>query len=408
MPPHEAAAEVARRLEVLPARLRTAALAWQRDAADLERDLSTAPAGAPLRGLPYLAKDLYDVAGVPTRAGSPFLASVRAVTDDSTLIRRLRTLGAALAGKTHLVEFAAGLTGENRTFGDCPHPHAPDRLAGGSSSGSAALVAAGVAPFALGTDTGGSVRVPAACCGLYGYRGAPGDAFIRDAFPLSPTCDTAGWFTAHRRDLIELTASLVPEFAGSGVRTRGVYLRADDLLPGMPVDAACSAAAAHVAEPVDDATREALLESWRGSNDAYATLVMHDAHAVHHAWLGPHRADYDPVIWQRFSDAGRFSAERVSEARAHAERIRAVFAELFRTHDFLVLPCSPLPALLKSECTPQVRQAILTFTTPASLAGLPSVTVPVPLANGLTAGLQILVPCGRQQVLRHVLERWPA
>src|ERR1019366_9194510 len=108
----------------------------------------------------------------------------------------------ALAGKSQMVEFASGLTGENPHYGDCPHPRFPERLSGGSSSGSAALVAAGVVPFAIGTDTGGCIRVPAAWCGLYGFRQSPGEELIRDAFPLSPTMDTAGWFTAHAADML--------------------------------------------------------------------------------------------------------------------------------------------------------------------------------------------------------------
>ncbi|MBI3885075.1 MAG: hypothetical protein HY302_05020, partial [Opitutae bacterium] len=191
--PTEAAREVHERVAALPDALRRAALASLRPekemAADFERqsaDGAGAPsprsfpddaAGAPhpqrnanLASIPYLVKDLFDVAGLPTNAGSAFLAKVRPTpARSSSLVRRLDELGAVFAGKTHLVEFAAGLTGENRTCGDCPHPRFADRLSGGSSSGSAALVGAGVVPFALGTDTGGSVRVPAAFCGVYGF-----------------------------------------------------------------------------------------------------------------------------------------------------------------------------------------------------------------------------------------------
>ncbi len=401
--PRQAAREVTQRIAALPPTLRRAAVAWERAEETIEQALSGVPADAPLRGLPYYAKDLFDVAGAPTRAGSSFLADVRPVTANSTLIHRLRELGAALAGKSHLVEFAAGLTGENRTYGDCPHPHFPDRLTGGSSSGSVALVAAGVVPFALGTDTGGSVRVPAAFCGLWGYRGVPGHDYIRDAFPLSPTCDTAGWFTANVADLGELGDALLGFLPTDPRPPRGVFLRANALHPDSPVDAACTAAATRLAEPADAATRDALLASWRDSIDAYATIVMHEAHAVHRAWLEPQRAAYDPAIWQRIDDAGRFSADKVAAARATAERIRADFAAFFQVHDFLVLPCAPLPALTKAQCTPETRKAILAFTTPASLAGLPCLSIPVPLGDGLTAGLQVLVSPERQSVLRQVL-----
>ena len=167
-------------------------------------------AAPPLHGVPYLLKDLFDLAGVPTKAGSTFLDRSDPLTRATApIVQRLRELGAVLAGKTHLVEFASGLTGENPHYGDCPHPHFPDRLSGGSSSGSAALVAAGVAPLAIGTDTGGSVRVPAALCGLYGFRLTPDDELIRDAFPLAPTMDTAGWFTANAKDMLTVWRATV-------------------------------------------------------------------------------------------------------------------------------------------------------------------------------------------------------
>lgn len=401
--PEEAAREFARRALALPLALRDAAFAWAPTEDGLAAALAAAPANAPLRGVPYLLKDLFDVVGLPTRAGSPFLAAVRPVERDSHLVVRLRELGAALAGKTHLVEFAAGLTGENRTFGDCPHPTAPGRLAGGSSSGSAALVGAGVAPFAVGTDTGGSIRVPAAFCGVFGYRGVPGDPFIRDAFPLAPSCDTAGWFTARADDMVEsLDALLGPAPAGA-TAPRGVTLRAADLWPDAPVDAACTAAAQRLAPLADRATAAGLLESWRDATDAYATLVAHDAHAVHRPWLQAHRSAYDPTIWQRIEAAAGFDAARLDSARAVRERVRRDFAAFLAVHDFLVLPCAPFPALTKAQCTAEARRAMLTFTTPASLAGLPVLTVPVRLRDGLSAGLQIVARDANSPVFRRVL-----
>jgi len=204
--PAAAAREVHARVTALPAPLRNAALAWLKPERDLAAELTVggalrpdetqsplpesghnAPPTRPLTGIPYLLKDLFDLTGVPTRAGSTFLDKVRPTPNhDCRIASELTRLGAACAGKTHLVEFASGLTGENPHYGDCPHPHRPDRLSGGSSSGSAALVAAGVAPLAIGTDTGGSVRVPAAWCGLYGFRLTPGDELIRDAVPSRP------------------------------------------------------------------------------------------------------------------------------------------------------------------------------------------------------------------------------
>lgn len=402
--PAEAARQVSARLAALPPALRSAALAWQPSAEALVAALAAAPSSAPLRGLPYLLKDLIDVAGAPTRAGSSFLAAVRPAGPDATIVRRLHALGAALTGKTHLVEFAAGLTGENRTFGDCPHPQRADRLAGGSSSGSAALVAAGVVPFAIGTDTGGSVRVPAAFCGLHAYRGPPGDPLIRDAFPLSPSCDTAGWFAAHPGDLRELLVALLGEPRTAARAPQGVFLELSDLLPGVwPTAEPCARSARTFAAPADADTRRFLREAWRDVIDAYVTVVMHEAHATHAPWLSTHRDRYDPAIWQRLHDAGGLAAERVAGARAAFARVRHAFATFFATHDFLVLPCTPMPALTKADCTPAARQAILACTTPASLGALPCLTLPVPLGDGLTGGLQVLAPEPNSFVFHHLL-----
>lgn len=421
MAPAQAAREVHARVAALPEKLRAAALAWLKPEAELAAELapssderqrvetSRLAPRSPLHNIPYLLKDLFDAAGTPTKAGSTFLHQIRPTPGDSAIVQRLRALGATLAGKTHLVEFASGLTGENPHYGDCPHPHFADRLSGGSSSGSAALVAAGVTPLAIGTDTGGSVRVPASWCGVYGFRLTPGDEFVRDAFPLAPTMDTCGWFTANAADMLATWRVLVETElrAGSsnlhgvqvppgktGPTPRGLFLRLRDLLPdaGRELDEACAQAAAQFATPADTLTRASLLAAWRDAVETYVTIGMSEAHAVHRDWLAPYREHYDPVIWQRFTDAGKWPAEKIVLARAKLEAIRLDWAGYFGAHDFLVVPAVPSAAPTKAECTPELRSNILTLTAPASLGGLPCLTVPVPLANGLTAGLQIVAP----------------
>ncbi len=446
---HEAAREVHRRIAALPENSRHAALAWVRPESELAAELSrsesvggvlhpdssaapspsgykTPPARSPLRGLPYLLKDLFDLAGAPTQAGSTFLNSVRGTpTQDSALARRLRELGAACAGKTHLVEFAAGLFGDNSHYGDCPHPHDLTRLSGGSSSGSAALVGAGVVPFAIGTDTGGSVRVPAAFCGVYGFRLSPGDEYIRDAVPLSPSLDTAGWFTANAADMrtawqalatprrvnAEAPAKAAGTAGASAVTTaapfRGAYLPAASF--GISFDpataAACDRAAASIAVPADRATADALFASWSGAIDAYTITALHEAHRVHRNWLAPYREHYEPGIWQRFSDGGRFTADQLAKAAATFAHARTVFRQFFGSYDYLILPATPFPALRKADCTPEARKALLTLTTPASLAGLPVLTIPVALPSGLTSGLQIVLPVPDSPVVPWLLHQ---
>jgi len=414
----EAARTVHSRLAALPENLRRAALAWlsseQKLAADLAGGSGSCPTVAgqesgppPLHGIPYLLKDLFDLAGVPTNAGSTFLNPARGTPSrDSALALRLRELGAACAGKTQLVEFAAGLFGDNSHYGDCPHPHFPDRLTGGSSSGSAALVAAGVVPFAIGTDTGGSVRVPASFCGVHGFRLSPGDGLIRDAMPLSPSLDTAGWFTANATDMLAAVTALVGPVR-SGQEPRGCFLPTAALGVSFDPETAvvCDRAAAAFAQPADQATTSALRSSWQGAIEAYTVTALHEAHAVHRDWLAPYREHYEPGIWQRFSEGGRYTTGQLAGAAATFARVRTAFRQYFSGHDFLVLPATPFPALRKADCTPEARQALLTLTTPASLGGLPVLTIPVPLPSGLTAGLQFILPAADSPAVSWLLGR---
>lgn len=422
MTPAQSAREIHARVAALPAPLRKAAVAWLRPEADLAAQLQAAAAGSALRGVPYLLKDLFDLAGVPTRAGSTFLDKIRPLpARDSRIAEELGQRGAVCAVKTHLVEFASGLTGENPHYGDCPHPRFPDRLSGGSSSGSAALVAADVAPLAIGTDTGGSVRVPAAWCGLYGFRLTPGDRLITDAFPLAPTMDTTGWFTTGATDMLttwqvitgranrpdEPSDNKVIPAHPEDSPYHGCYLSARRLVPGMSeeVATACDYAAASLTARADSTTEASLLTSWRDAVETYVTIGMSEAHTVHRDWLAPYHEHYDPVIWRRFTDAGNFPPEQLSRARQRLAEIRTTWQDFFRTHAFLVLPAVPGPAPTKAEATVELRRAILTLTAPASLGGFPVLSLPVPLKSGLTAGLQVVLPSADSPVVPWILNR---
>lgn len=398
--PATAARAVHQRVAGLAPALRRAAVAWIAPEAKLAAEIKEAGKArergstAAVHGVPIAIKDLFDLAGIPTFAGSTFLPEIRPTpTRSSRLVHRFETIGAVPAAKTHLVEFASGLTGENPHYGDCPHPGFPDRLTGGSSSGSVALVAAGVVPLALGTDTGGSVRVPASWCGLYGFRLVPNDEYIRDAFPLAPTLDTAGWFTGNAADMLATWRAFTSE-GESDHPLPGCFVSLRDLIPDADpaIIAATDAAARNLCLPADDATRDGLLESWRDAVDAYLGIGMTEAFAVHREWLGPLKNRYDPVIWQRFTDAGTWSQQRVIRSHAVREQVRLNFEEFFRAYDFLVLPAVPFPAPRKSDATAELRKRVLTLTAPASLAGLPCLTIPVPLPSGLTVGLQVIVP----------------
>jgi amidase/aspartyl-tRNA(Asn)/glutamyl-tRNA(Gln) amidotransferase subunit A len=391
--PADAAREFRRRAgTLLPPAQRRAVFAHLPSPETLESAFDSAPPGSPLRGVPYLLKDLFDVAGLPTFAGSTFLPEIRpAPSRDGAIVRDLRAAGAVFAGQTHLHEFAWGLTGENPHYGDCEHPRFPGRTSGGSSSGSAAAVAADVVPFAVGTDTGGSIRAPAAFCGVYGFRGVPHHPWIADAFPLAPSFDTAGFFARTARDLrIALEALLAPVARPPSDRPlRGGYLA----LPGVDpeVAAACAAAAASLAPPADAETAGELRHRFAPAAELYGVLGGSESAAVHAPWADRYRDRYDPSVWQRCERARSLSPAQVAAAEAQVASLRDAWQHYFKTHDFAVLPAVPFPALTKADCTPGNRARMLSLTAPVSLAGLPALCLPVPLPSGLSAGLQVVV-----------------
>ena len=400
--PAHAAREVHRRIRsrLSPGQQR-AVIAQLPDEAALTAAFEQADRKSPLGGIPYFLKDLFPVAGQTMLAGSTFLPEVRpAAVQDSALVSDLRRAGAVYAGRTHMHEFAYGISGENPHYGDCERPGFPGRVTGGSSSGSAAAVAAGIVPLATGSDTGGSVRLPAAFCGLFGFRLTPRQKYIADAFPLSSSYDTAGWFTATAADMLATIAALIGLGAINGT-PRGSYLE----LPGLDDDVAraCSAAAAQFTSPADAATRSALLAAFSTTFDTYNTVVAEEAWTVHRAWAERFQSRYDPGVWQRLDRARTLTEAQRDAARHGTAAIKAGWAHYFRANDFLILPASPCPALTKAECTPANRLRILTLTAPASIGGFPVLTIPVSLPSGLTTGLQIVVPSAQSPVVSWLL-----
>ncbi len=401
--PAEAAYEVHRRADALAPAQRRAVIATLASREELEQRFASASDTSLLSGIPYFLKDLFDVVGEPTFAGSQFLPEVRPTPPrDSAIVRALHDAGAVRAGKTHLHEFAYGITGENAHYGDCEHPRFPGRSTGGSSSGSAAAVAAGLTPFAIATDTGGSVRVPAAFCGLYGFRTIPGDQFIRDAFPLAPTCDTAGWFTATPADMLVAIGELV------GLRTstrapRGCYLEFGELDPEVKV--ALRAAVEPFCGPADLATGSELRHGFAACLDTYNVVVAREAWATHRAWAERYRERYDPVVWPRLNRIHTITPAQHSAADLQLAALRILWTKFFLSLDFLVLPATPCPALTKAECTLENRTRLLTLNVPASLGALPVLTIPVTLPSGLSTGLQIIVNHPQSPVIHWALHQ---
>lgn len=404
--PEDAAREVRRRSEAfLSPEQRRAAISVIRDESSLAAAFAAAPQASPLRGIPYFLKDLYDVAGLPTLAGSSFLSEVRPTpTADSAIVRELRAAGAVLAGKNHLFEFAWGLTGENAHYGDCERPGSPGLTSGGSSSGSAAVVAADIVPLAIGTDTGGSIRVPAAFCGIFGFRGAPHSPVISDAVPLAPSFDTAGWFTRTAADMKTALAALVG-IASSERVPRGCYLETPGLDPG--VAAACRSAAGALTQPADAATRDELLAQFAAAAEVYGVLAGTETWKIHKKWAEKYRSRYGPLLQDRLDQARAISRAQIAAVEPSHASLKLLWMKFFLTYDFLVMPATPFTAMTKAECTPANRLRMMGLTAPASLGALPVLTIPVRLPSGLTTGLQVIVNNAQSPAVAWALAHFP-
>lgn len=347
----------------------------------------------PLGGVPFLAKDLFATAGDATGAGSVFLRrQLGPAARDASLVAHLREQGAVLGGKTQLNEFAFGMSGENPHFGDCPHPLRPELLSGGSSSGSAWAVGAGLVPFALGTDTSGSIRVPAAFCGVYGARLQPGLLAPEELFPLAPSFDTPGWLAHSWADLQAVGAAVLGgKNAPTSEFPRRLWLADPEWLSPEVFTVTNRFAASHGFVTDDSAAKE-FFTTIEGVENSYPVLGSHEAAQIHGLWLNRYQEEYDPVVWARLEAGRQRTAEEIAAAQSHRARITACLENLFSCYDVLALPITPVPAQPKSGQTEFLRRSLLHLNTPTSMAALPALTIPVPLADGLTTGIQLVFP----------------
>jgi aspartyl-tRNA(Asn)/glutamyl-tRNA(Gln) amidotransferase subunit A len=363
---------------------------WSRDQA---RRLVERPARGALFGLPVALKDCFDLEGFVTSSGSRFYAGCTpAAATDSWVAARLKAAGAVITGKTHLHQLAYGITGENRDYGDCLQPEDASLLTGGSSSGSAAAVQEGSALAGIGTDTGGSIRAPAALCGLAGYRASLGVGDWRGGAHLAPSFDTIGWLCRDLRDLPLLARALfdvsVAADEAEAIRVgcmRGEMLDDCDasVLEGMrlwEVRILRSGAQNELFNP----------DFWRESYEIYAPIQAHEASRLHAGFYD----EFEPAIAERLRWGASLTDAEVIELRARRQEFVRRTDELFTRFDFLLMPALPVPQLVAGADHSAARPRILRYTTPASLAGLPAVVLPA-----RPAGMQLLAARGKDAEL---------
>lgn len=369
-----------------------------------DAEVPHAPTG-PLAGLSFGVKDLFDIAGYPTGGGSPFVLAMSGIkTRTAPTVQRLLDAGARLAGKTVTDELAFSMNGNNAHFGAPINGAAPARITGGSSSGSASAVSSGLCDFALGTDTGGSVRAPANHCGLYGLRPTHGRVSLQGALGLSPSLDTCGWFA---RDLLTFTqvadVLLAPDATPLPAAVR--LLRPTDLwalaepaaaealLPAL----ARAEAALGAATPVTVA-----LES-------FEAMYWHFRHVqAREAWLtdGPlierFAPPLGPGVAERFVWSREVTDAQVAAGRAFRARFRDHLGAMLGADGVLLMPTMPDIAPLRSESESALedyRNRAIRLLCLAGLSGFPQLSMPLATRDGAPLGLSLLGPAGTERSL---------
>lgn len=363
-----------------------------------------APTGTgPLDGLTFALKDLFHVAGVPTAAGSPAWLASHGVPDETApVVDLLRGAGARLVGKTHTDEMAWSLNGENHHYGTPINPAAPGRIPGGSSSGSAAATAGGLVDFAIGSDTGGSVRLPASYCGLFGLRPTHGRISIAGAVPLAPSYDTVGWFARDAQTFEKVGAVLLGDPV---VPPAPRLLLARDLFEaaGPKVTAALAPALARIttlygaAEEVDVA--HGALPHWR---NAFRILQSADAWAAHADWVRAAQPDFGPGVKERFAAAATLDPSEVAEARALRVEVRARIDALLGEDGVLLLPTAPGIAPLRGTPLADLeafRARAIELLCLSGHAGTPQISLPLATLDGCPLGLSAMAPRGKDEML---------
>ena len=361
----------------------------------------------PLKGLTFGVKDVFHIAGHRTGFGCPeWLATHEPPTQTAAAVERLLDAGADMAGKTHTDELAYSLTGENVHYGTPVNARAPERIPGGSSNGSAAAVTAGLVDFALGTDCGGSVRLPASYCGILGMRPTVGRVPLDGVIPFGPPFDVAGWFARDAEVLEKVGRVLMDDNSEPTPPQR--LLRAVDAFDMVDKEVADALAPAVelVAARVD--TVEDMTVAPDGLSGWFETFRILQAASIwanHGAWITDVKPDFGPGVKERFEWAKALDAADVEAARRRLEAIQARIADVVGEGDILCLPTSPRVAPFKNTPVGDIeiryRHQAMHLLCIAGLGGLPQISLPMAELDGLPIDLSLDGPQGADmQLLR--------
>lgn len=364
-----------------------------------------------LEGVSLSVKDVFDLEGRVTGAGCPAYAAGRApAARTAPAVARLLQTGATLRGVTVTEEMMFGVLGQMAGGTPPPNPRAPDRLPGGSSSGAASAVASGGSDIALGTDTGGSVRVPASFCGIYGFRPGPGRVPMAGVVPLAPRFDTVGWFARSAEALAAAGEALLDRPDTEPLRPQFVWLP-PDLLTDLPGALAreMEAAAGRGAEALGLPLRRDALgigpEEWGA---AYKVLQSLETWRVHGDWVRHRAAALGPLARARFAAAARVPESDRPEAEAKRQRIADAVLPRLAEGGLLLAPTTPGPAPFRNaapEALEAARRAILRRTALGGLLGLAEASLPALGAGHAPVGLSLISPGGTERGLLAISAR---
>lgn len=381
----------------------------------------------PLAGVPFAVKNLYDIKGITTRAGSKINRDNPPAERDATLVTRLKAAGAVLLGGLNMDEYAYGFTGENAHDGPSRNPHALDRMTGGSSAGPAAAVAGGLVPLSLGSDTNGSIRVPASFCGLFGLKPTYGRLSRAHSFPFVSSLDHLGPLARSTRDLALAYDTLQGFDEADPAQTKRVneptFARLKHPIPGLRIAVAgdyflgapeVQAQVQKVAKALE-ATKTVTLPDAQAARAAAFIITMAEGATLHLERLRERPDDFDPEVRDRLLAGAMLPGVWVERAQKLRRVFRDRVLKLFDGVDAILAPATPMKAPLLGQKTAMfggvelpVRPNLGIFTQPISFIGLPVATVPVwQYGEDLPLGIQVIAAPWREDVclrIAHQLE----
>lgn len=380
------------------------------DAARIDGEIAQGNYPGLLAGVPFAVKNLFDVAGLTTLAGSKINAENPPAIQDATAVAKLKQAGAVLVGTLNMDEYAYGFVTENSHYGATHNPHDLSRVAGGSSGGSAAAVAGGLVPLTLGSDTNGSIRVPAAFCGIFGLKPTYGRLSRAGVALFSSSFDHIGLFASSVRDIATVFDVLQGEDDRDPICTkrpcvemRNLTANIDNLRIATSDDyffkganPEALAAVEQVARALDVIDYITIPEAHRARAAAFVITASEGAN-LHLEKLRERPQDFDPATRDRFLAGALIPSSWYIQAQRFRKWYRDRFREIFQNVDVIIAPTTPCPAPLIGQQTMifdgeeiLVRPHLGLYTQPLSFIGLPVLSVPIQQQNGLPLGVQLI------------------